>query len=119
MSLVKADGIMIVPKNSEGYEIGSIVDVSLLKDIKEIKNSLISIGSHDILLDKVDDLMSNNNYHLSSSHIGSFGGIMAIKSNGCHIAPVHVLDEDGSYNLNLCRHCFRELAVELGFKKYS
>jgi small subunit ribosomal protein S14 len=24
-----------------------------------------------------------------------------------------------SYNLNLCRHCFRELAVELGFKKYS
>ncbi|MCK5449830.1 30S ribosomal protein S14, partial [Candidatus Pacearchaeota archaeon] len=23
------------------------------------------------------------------------------------------------YNLNLCRHCFRELAVELGFKKYS
>ncbi len=24
-----------------------------------------------------------------------------------------------SYDLNLCRHCFRELAVELGFKKYS
>ncbi len=101
MSLVKADGIMIVPKNSEGYESGSIVDISLLKDINEIEKSLISIGSHDILLDKVDDLMSNNNYHLSSSHIGSFGGIMAIKSKGCHIAPVHVLDEDGSYNLNI------------------
>lgn len=24
-----------------------------------------------------------------------------------------------SYNLNLCRQCFRELAPELGFKKYS
>jgi len=24
-----------------------------------------------------------------------------------------------SYNLNLCRHCFREIAEELGFKKYS
>ncbi len=23
------------------------------------------------------------------------------------------------YNLNLCRHCFREMAVDLGFKKYS
>ncbi len=23
------------------------------------------------------------------------------------------------YGLNLCRHCFREIAVELGFKKYS
>ena len=24
-----------------------------------------------------------------------------------------------SYGLNLCRHCFREIAVELGFRKYS
>jgi small subunit ribosomal protein S14 len=24
-----------------------------------------------------------------------------------------------SYNLNLCRHCFREIAEELGFKEYS
>ena len=23
------------------------------------------------------------------------------------------------YKLNLCRHCFREIAEELGFKKYS
>ncbi len=101
MSLVKADGVMIVPKNSEGYLAGSKVSVSLLKEITKIEKSLISIGSHDILLDKVDDLMSDNNYHLSSSHIGSFGGIMAIKSKGCHIAPVHVLDDDGSYNVNI------------------
>jgi len=24
-----------------------------------------------------------------------------------------------SYKLNLCRHCFREIAVKLGFIKYS
>ncbi|MGD9275708.1 MAG: 30S ribosomal protein S14 [Candidatus Pacearchaeota archaeon] len=24
-----------------------------------------------------------------------------------------------SYGLNLCRHCFREIATEIGFKKYS
>jgi len=101
MSLVKADGMMIVPKNLEGYLANSIVEIYLLKDIEEIEKSLISIGSHDIILDKVDDLMSNNNYHLSSSHIGSFGGIMAIKSKGCHIAPVHVLDDDGTYNENI------------------
>ncbi len=23
------------------------------------------------------------------------------------------------YGLNLCRHCFREIAVKIGFKKYS
>ncbi len=98
MSLVKADGIMVIEKNREGYEEMSLVDVTLLKDLKEIQNSLIVIGSHDILLDKVDDLMSNNKYHLASSHVGSFGGIMAIKNNGCHIAPVHILSEKGEYN---------------------
>lgn len=98
MSLVKADGIMIIDKFREGYEEMSIVDVYLLKDLKEIEKSLIVIGSHDILLDKVDDLMSNEKFHLSSSHIGSFGGIMAIKNKGCHIAPVHILSEDGKYN---------------------
>lgn len=98
MSLVKADGIMVIDKNREGYEEMSLVDVTLLKDISEIKKSLIVIGSHDILLDKVDDLMSNEKFHLSSSHIGSFGGIMAIKNKGCHIAPVHILNEDGEYN---------------------
>lgn len=98
MSLVKADGIMVIDKNREGYEEMSLVDVTLLKDINEIKKSLIVIGSHDILLDKVDDLMSNEKFHLSSSHIGSFGGIMAIKNKGCHIAPVHILNEDGEYN---------------------
>ncbi len=25
----------------------------------------------------------------------------------------------GSYDLNLCRHCFREIAADIGFKKYS
>ncbi len=98
MSLVKADGIMMIPKNSEGYNALSTVDVQLLKDIKEIKKSLIVIGSHDILLDKVDDLMRNDKFHLSSTHVGSFGGIMAIKNKGCHIAPVHILYEDGKYN---------------------
>lgn len=24
-----------------------------------------------------------------------------------------------SYGLNLCRHCFREIATEIGFQKYS
>jgi len=98
MSLVKADGIMVVPKNSEGYSAMEYVDIQLLKDIKEIEKSLIVIGSHDILLDKVDDLMSNDKFHLSSTHIGSFGGIMAIKNRGCHLAPVHILHNSGIYN---------------------
>lgn len=98
MSLVKADGIMLVDKNSEGYEALSIVNVYLLKELDEIEKSLIVIGSHDIILDKIDNHMRTSNRHLSSSHVGSFGGIMAIKNKGCHVAPIHILNEDGLYN---------------------
>lgn len=98
MSVVKADGIIEVPRNYEGYEANELVAVSLLKDKNHIKNSLVSIGSHDVLLDIVDDLMSNYKNHLSSSHTGSFGGIMAIKAGECHVAPVHILDGTGEYN---------------------
>ncbi len=42
-------------------------------------------------------------------------GITARKCENCGRYGAHIK----SYGLNLCRHCFRELAVEIGFKKYS
>ena len=42
-------------------------------------------------------------------------GIATKKCEACGRFGAHV----SSYGLNLCRQCFRELAVELGFKKYS
>lgn len=42
-------------------------------------------------------------------------GIACKKCEKCGRQGGHV----GQYGLNLCRQCFRELAPELGFKKYS
>ena len=42
-------------------------------------------------------------------------GIACKKCENCGRQGGHV----GQYGLNLCRQCFRELAEELGFKKYS
>lgn len=42
-------------------------------------------------------------------------GIAARKCERCGRFGAHIK----SYGLNLCRHCFREIAVEIGFKKYS
>jgi len=42
-------------------------------------------------------------------------GIAARKCERCGRYGAHIK----SYGLNLCRHCFREIAVEIGFKKYS
>ena len=42
-------------------------------------------------------------------------GVAAQKCERCGRFGAHL----SQYGLNLCRHCFRELAVELGFKKFS
>ena len=101
-SFVKADGLLVIPQNIEGYENGSIVDVELLKSIDDIKNTLVVTGSHDPLIDEVSDILRKDDfhYHIASSHVGSMGGLMAIKRNEAHVAGIHLLDENtGEYNI--------------------
>lgn len=103
MSLVKADGILEVPQNIEGIEKQSEVEIKLLKDEEEINNTIVCIGSHDPIIDVIADLMQvkGGAYYLSSAHVGSMGGIMALKNNETHIAPIHLLDmETGKYNVS-------------------
>lgn len=101
MSVVEADGLLIVPQDQEGYEAQDTVNVALLKPLSELEHRLTLIGSHDILIDELHTLMRDQSYQLSSTHIGSFGGVMAIKQQECHLAPVHLIDEDGAYNHHL------------------
>ena len=42
-------------------------------------------------------------------------GVAAKKCERCGRFGAHI----NSYNLNLCRQCFREIAEEIGFKKYN
>jgi putative molybdopterin biosynthesis protein len=63
----------------------------------------VVIGSHDPLLDIIADLVRRK-YHdkyVSSAHVGSMGGIMAIKRGEAHTAGIHLLDEEtGEYNIS-------------------
>ena len=101
MSLIRADGILKIDKNCEGYEAGSIVDVRLIKNIAEIRNNLTIIGSHDIMFDVLESILIEEDINVSSSHVGSYGGVNAIKSGQCNIAPVHMLSNTGEYNTYL------------------
>ncbi|MBP3200869.1 MAG: molybdopterin biosynthesis protein [Lachnospiraceae bacterium] len=122
MSMVKADGIMIIPQNSEGVEAGELCKVKLLKNKSAIDNTLISIGSHDILMDIVSDIIARNSdsVTLSSTHVGSMGGLLALKRNETIIAPTHLLDENtGVYNISILKELFGEGKVSLikGFNR--
>lgn len=115
MSLVKADGIAIIPQNIEGVEAGQLVDVELLKPLSHIKNTLVSIGSHDLVMDILGDILP-----LTSGHVGSMGGILSMKRGECHIAPIHLLDEEtGEYNISYIKKYFKgeKMALIKGIKR--
>jgi len=111
MSLVRADGFCVIEQSSEGVESGDPVKVELYRSLDEIKHTLVSIGSHDLIMDVIADLMPNiyKNMYLSSTHVGSMGGLMALKRGEAHIAPIHLLDEEtGEYNISYLKRMFRE-----------
>lgn len=102
MSLVRADGIVRIPAESEGIGAGQDVDVELLRPLREIENTIVCIGSHDNALDVLADHLKKKHpsMSLSSAHVGSMAGLLALKRGEAHMAGTHLLDEDtGEYNV--------------------
>ncbi len=111
MSLVDCDGILSVPKEFEGFSAGECVEVKLNKNINELKKRIVSIGSHDMIIDILRDFLirQDENVDISSTHLGSFGGIIALKNKECEIAPIHILDEEtGEYNIGTVNRFFKD-----------
>lgn len=96
MSLVRADGYVEIPGSSQGILESSEVVVNLLRDVEEIDNAIVAIGSHDLALDLLGSLLAGEypGVNLSSTHVGSMGGIMAMRRGEAHVAGVHLLDEE-------------------------
>lgn len=107
-TLTQADGIIRIPANVEGIAEGEKVKAELIRSRSEINQTIVVIGSHDNTLDILADHIrlaaggsGGLNVSISSTHVGSMGGIMAVKKRSCHIAGTHLLDaDDGSYNIS-------------------
>ncbi len=115
-SMVKADGIIQVPLNVEGYEQGDKIQVQMLRGLEEIESALVITGSHDPLLDEIADIMRRESpgSQVVSSHVGSMGGILAIKRGEAHLGGIHLLDEaSGEYNIPYLRRFFPDGGVAL------
>ena len=101
-SLVRADGLLVVPAAVEGHQAGDDVDVSLLRDLADIERTIVTIGSHDLVLDLAASLLRARDPRvtLTSSNVGSLGGLVALRDGLCHLAGSHLLDPDtGVYTL--------------------
>ena len=114
MSLVRADGLVRIPRFSEGLEAGSAVEVELLRPREEVENTIVAIGSHDMTLDLLGSLLHKDNAALSlaSANVGSLGGLQALRREEAHLAGTHLLDEDtGEYNIPYIRRVLGDSEV--------
>lgn len=100
-SLVRADGIVRIPRFSEGLDAGAEVTVHLYRSLAEVSRTIVAIGSHDIALDLLAQFIAERapGYRLSSANVGSLGGLVALRRREAHLAGAHLLDaETGEYN---------------------
>ena len=115
-SLTEADGIIRIPNHVEGINDNETVSAELLRSLPTIRRTIVIVGSHDNSLDVLENQLKSRHSELtlSSSHVGSMGGLMAIKRGVCHLAGTHLLDtEDGSYNISYLAKYLPDTPVKL------
>ncbi len=115
-TLTKANCIIRIPAHSEGLDEAEEVLVELLRPEGEIQRTLICIGSHDLTLDLIKDMLMQQvpSCTMASTHVGSLGGIMAVKRGLTHLAGTHLLDpESGLYNVTYVEKYLKDVPVRL------
>jgi putative molybdopterin biosynthesis protein len=116
-SLVRADGLVVLPRGVQGVEAGQAVSVRLMRSHDEIEQTIFCIGSHDVILDLLAQFLSEKERRLVSANVGSQGGLVALRRGEAHLAGSHLLDpETGDYNLRYIREYLPGVPVKvIGF----
>ena len=100
ISLTRHDSILTVEKGKVVVDEGEEVIVKYLGG--NLEKKILVVGSHDLLIDVLADLLKVEDHEivLSSSSVGSMGGIVAISKGYAHMAGTHLFDpESGEYNV--------------------
>jgi putative molybdopterin biosynthesis protein len=113
-SLVRADGLVVLPRGSQGLPAGAEVQVHLYREPKEIENTIFAIGSHDISLDVLAQFLTAYDRRLASANVGSLGGLVALRRGEAHLAGSHLLDpETGEFNLRYIHEYLPEARIKV------
>ncbi|PKN43604.1 MAG: molybdopterin biosynthesis protein [Deltaproteobacteria bacterium HGW-Deltaproteobacteria-18] len=113
-TLIRAQGVTRIPVDSEGVEAASTVRAELLVPAAELDQTLVVVGSHDNIIDVLgNELMGLvRPVRIASSHVGSMGGLTALKNRSALMAGTHLFDEQsGDFNFPFFRKYLPGLSV--------
>ena len=116
-SLVRADGIIRIPQEINGLSEGETACAELLAPHEAMNDRLLAIGSHDLTIDLLNSLLkekTGGRIHISSSNVGSLGGLLAVKRGTSHVAGSHLLDAvTGDYNVSYVQKYIPDMQISL------
>ncbi len=113
-SLVRADGLVVLPRGTQGVQAGEKVTVQLYSRKADIERTIFCIGSHDLTLDLLAQFLNKLDRRLTSANVGSQGGLVALQRREAHLAGSHLLDpETGEYNITYLSKFLPEIPIKL------
>ncbi|WP_022660980.1 molybdopterin biosynthesis protein [Paucidesulfovibrio longus] len=115
-TLTKAQAVTRIAPSRDGVEAGESVMAELLVSENELSRVLVHVGSHDNTLDLLaNELMGLPvPLHLTSSHVGSMGGLTALKNRTALFAGVHLFDpESDDFNFPFLKRYLPDVRVKV------
>jgi putative molybdopterin biosynthesis protein len=115
-SLVRADGLALIPRFTEGVDAGQPIEVLLYRSLESIQKTVFALGSHDTMIDMLGQHLSSRlpGYRLTSAHVGSMGGLVGLRHKEAHLAGSHLLDpQSGDYNISYIQQYCPDVPVQV------
>lgn len=115
-SLVRANGILHVPAETESIADGTRIEVRLIDPTSRFDGNLLVMGTYDVAFDLLRDEMARRfpEVALQTANVGSRAGLRALRRGYCHAAGLHLFDpESGTYNETFVREHASEIPLVL------
>lgn len=115
-SLVRANGILHVPAETESMGDGQRVEIGLIDPTARFDTNLLVMGTYDVAFDLLRNEMARRfpEVALQTANVGSRAGLRALRNGYCHAAGLHLFDpESGGYNETFVRALSDELPLVL------
>ena len=110
---LKSNAYLRIPAQLEGYSAGESVSVCLTQPLEYADRSLLVIGMTDPALGALSELLRDKGVILHIYNSGNMGGVIALKKDICHCAPLHSLSPDGGYNTAAVKRYLPQTRVHL------